>query len=218
MPLGDLSPLPSATLTPLLRERLLLKSSCPPPYQECSQVRELSICLFKDIIQMADWKDQRQMLKKVRRSLVPLMLHTLGDETENVAKASYETLCVAAKLLKWKRLSHRVQPLERWRPGECLLEHDGSRAEEYVYQSLPYLQHAQVAVRMAAVRFIGLAAPHLKGSSVKVLQEIYDALYYASKDDETQVSSLAAQTMTILTSAWVPPRRGWILRALCCSL
>lgn len=42
------------------------------------------------------------------------------------------------------------------------LEHDRSRAEEYVFQILPYLQHAQVTVRTAALRFIG--EPHSLGS------------------------------------------------------
>ncbi|XP_061326231.1 maestro heat-like repeat-containing protein family member 7 isoform X3 [Pezoporus flaviventris] len=137
-----------------------------------SQVRELSICLFKEVIQMADWKHQRQMRKKVRQSLVPLVLH-MSDETESVAKASHEAFCVAAKVLKWKWLSHHVQALERWRTVERLLEHDRSRAEEYVRQSMPYLQHAQVTVRMAAVRFIGLAARYLNDSSKDTLQEIF---------------------------------------------
>lgn len=85
MALGDLSPLPSATLRPLLKELLVLKSSCPPPYQVSSQVRELSICLFEEVIQMADWKHKRQMQKVVRKSLLPLILH-MSDETESVAK------------------------------------------------------------------------------------------------------------------------------------
>ncbi|XP_061210187.1 uncharacterized protein LOC133212585 [Neopsephotus bourkii] len=125
---------------------------------ERSQIRELSICLFKDIIQMADWKDKRQMQKKVRRSLVPLVLH-MSDEMESVAKASQEALWAAAKVLKCKGLSPHVETLERWRTVELLLEQEQSRAEEYVCQSLLYLQHAQVSVRLAAVRFIGKPQP-----------------------------------------------------------
>ncbi|XP_061319983.1 uncharacterized protein LOC133274583 [Pezoporus flaviventris] len=87
---------------------------------ECSQVQELSICLFKDIIQMADWKDKRQMQKKVRRSLVPLVLH-MSDEIESVAKASQEAFCAAVKVLKWKWLSHHTQTLERWKTVERLV-------------------------------------------------------------------------------------------------
>ncbi|XP_061219241.1 uncharacterized protein LOC133217636 [Neopsephotus bourkii] len=119
-----------------------------------SQVQELSICLFKEILQMADRKHQRQMQKIARESLVPLMLH-MSDETESVAKASHEAFCVAAKVLKLKRLSHNVQAHEIWRTAECLLEQDRSRAEEYVRHSMPYLQHTQVTMRSAAVRFIG---------------------------------------------------------------
>ncbi|KAM9580918.1 uncharacterized protein ACIB01_015097 isoform 2-T4 [Guaruba guarouba] len=140
---------------------------------DCSQVRELSICLFKDIIQMADRKDKRQMHMKARSSLVPLVLH-MSDEIKSVAEASHEALCAAAKVLKWKRLSHHLQTLERWRTVECLLEQERSRAEEYMRQSLVYLQHPQVTVRMAAVRFIGLAARFLKDSNVDTLQVACD--------------------------------------------
>ncbi|XP_061325831.1 maestro heat-like repeat family member 5 [Pezoporus flaviventris] len=152
---------------------LQLAENLPQLFDDVSsQVRELSICLFKEVIQMADWKHQRQMRKNVQGSLVPLVLH-MSDETESVAKASHEAFCVAAKVLKWKWLSHHVQALERWRTVERLLEHKRSRAEEYVRQSMPYLQHAQVTVRMAAVRFIGLAARYLNDSSKDTLQEIF---------------------------------------------
>ncbi|XP_061326313.1 uncharacterized protein LOC133277971 isoform X2 [Pezoporus flaviventris] len=152
---------------------LQLAENLPQLFDDVSsQVRELSICLFKEVIQMADWKHQRQMRKNVQGSLVPLVLH-MSDETESVAKASHKDLCVAAKVLRRTWLSHHVQALERWRTVECLLEHKRSRAEEYVRQSMPYLQHAQVTVRMAAVRFIGLAARYLNDSSKDTLQEIF---------------------------------------------
>ncbi|KAM4647990.1 uncharacterized protein AAGF69_012223 isoform 2-T2 [Amazona ochrocephala] len=109
---------------------------------ESSEVRELSICLFKEIIQMANCMHKRQMQKNVQESLVPLVLH-MSDETESVAKASQEALYVAAKVLKWKWLSHHPQAHEIWRTAECLLEHDRSRAEKYARQSMAYLQHAQ---------------------------------------------------------------------------
>ena len=82
------SPLPSATLTPLLtvgREQLLLKSLCPPPYQESSQLRELSICLFKDMMQMVVGNDKQQMKKNMWRSLLPLFFH-MSDQNDSVAK------------------------------------------------------------------------------------------------------------------------------------
>ena len=85
------SPLTSATLTPWLRERLLLKSSCPPPYQQSSQLRELSICLFKDAMQTVVGNDKQQMRKNVRRSLLPLFFH-MSDQTESVAKVQVSNL------------------------------------------------------------------------------------------------------------------------------
>ncbi|XP_061225252.1 maestro heat-like repeat family member 5 [Neopsephotus bourkii] len=157
---------------------------------ECSQIRELSICLFKDIIQMADWKDKRQMQRQVRRSLVPLVLH-MSDEMESVAKAPQEALWAAAKVLKCKGLSPHVETLERWRTVELLLEQEQSRAEEYVGQSLLYLQHAQVSVRLAAVRFIGLAARCLKDNSRDMLLKVWEVL-------------------TTIPRPWCPSHAAWI--------
>ncbi|KAF1658882.1 hypothetical protein FQA23_0007297, partial [Aptenodytes patagonicus] len=52
---------------------------------ESSQLRELSICLFKDVMQMVVGNDKRQMKKNVRRSLLPLFFH-MSDQSESVAK------------------------------------------------------------------------------------------------------------------------------------
>ena len=82
------SPLPSATLMPLLtvgREQLLLKSLCPAPYQESSQVRELSISLFKDVMKSVVGRDKKNMKNKVQRVLLPLLLR-MSDQMESVAK------------------------------------------------------------------------------------------------------------------------------------
>ncbi|XP_061321657.1 uncharacterized protein LOC133275644 [Pezoporus flaviventris] len=110
---------------------------------ECSQTQELSICLFKDAIQMADWKDKRQMQKKVRRSLVPLMLH-MSDEIESVAKASQEAICAAAKVLKWEWLSHHVQTLERWQTVQRLVR-TSPRLDTGCSSHLPTLRMLQEA-------------------------------------------------------------------------
>lgn len=75
----------------MLRERLLLKSSCPPPYQESSQLQELSICLFKGMMQMVVGNDKQQMKKIVRRSLLPLFFR-MSDQTESVAKVQTSDL------------------------------------------------------------------------------------------------------------------------------
>ena len=90
-PDSQASPLTSATLTPLLGERLLLKSPCPPPYQDSSQLRELSICLFKDLVQMVVGNDKRQMKKNARRSLLPLFFH-MSDQSESVVKVQFSNL------------------------------------------------------------------------------------------------------------------------------
>ncbi|XP_061326709.1 uncharacterized protein LOC133278196 [Pezoporus flaviventris] len=71
---------------------LQLAENLPQLFDDVSsQVRELSICLFKEVIQMADWKHQRQMRKNVQGSLVPLVLH-MSDETESVAKVQIANL------------------------------------------------------------------------------------------------------------------------------
>ena len=67
------------------REQLLLKSLCPPPYQESSQVRELSISLFKDVMKSVVGRDKKKMKNKVQRVLLPLLLR-MSDQMENVAK------------------------------------------------------------------------------------------------------------------------------------
>ena len=84
------SPFTSATLTPLLREQLLLKSSCPPPQQESSQLREFSIRLFREVMQKVAWRHKRQMRKNVRQGLLPLFFH-MSDQSQSVAKVQIPT-------------------------------------------------------------------------------------------------------------------------------
>lgn len=73
------------------RERLLLKSPCLPSYQESSQLRELSICLFRDMMETVVRRDKRRMKKKIQRVLVPLFFH-MNDQTESVAKVQISKL------------------------------------------------------------------------------------------------------------------------------
>ena len=92
-PASGASPLTSGTLTPLLtmgRERLLLKSSCPPPQQESSQLREFSIRLFREVMQKVAWRHKRQMRKNVRQGLLPLFFH-MSDQSQSVAKVQIPT-------------------------------------------------------------------------------------------------------------------------------
>lgn len=63
----------------------MLKSLCPPPYQESSQVRELSISLFKDVMKAVAARNKKKMQKQVQRALLPLFLH-MNDQMERVAK------------------------------------------------------------------------------------------------------------------------------------
>ncbi|KAK4806336.1 hypothetical protein QYF61_017205 [Mycteria americana] len=130
---------------------------------ESSQLRELSISLFRDLVESVVGSNKKRMKNDMWRVLVPLFLR-MSDQTDSVAKASGEALLAAAELLKWKELRHLVQTQQTWRIGECLLERDRSRAEEYLNRSLPYLKDAQATLREAAVRFIGGPAGRLAQS------------------------------------------------------
>lgn len=67
------------------RERLLLKSSCPPPCQESSQVQELSISLFKELMKTVVGRNKRKMKKQVQAVLLPLFFR-MNDQVDSVAK------------------------------------------------------------------------------------------------------------------------------------
>ncbi|XP_029862371.1 maestro heat-like repeat-containing protein family member 7 [Aquila chrysaetos chrysaetos] len=162
---------------------------------ESSQLRELSICLFRDMMETVVGRDKRRMKKKIRRVLVPLFFH-MSDQTESVAKASGEALLTCADLLKRKKLKQLAQTKQTWRIGETLLVQDRRRMEEYLHHSLPYLKDAQATLRVEAIRFI--------------------ALQPLVNDAEPSVRSLATQTLLIL--APLQPTSGWSLRRLCCGL
>ncbi|KAF1604538.1 hypothetical protein FQV09_0012614, partial [Eudyptes chrysolophus] len=63
----------------------LVEKLLPLFIDDSSQLRELSICLFKDVMQMVVGNDKQQMKKNVRRSLLPLFFH-MSDQSESVAK------------------------------------------------------------------------------------------------------------------------------------
>lgn len=73
------------------REWHFLKSPSPSPCQESSRLRELSISLFRDLVETVVEKDKRMMKKKVQRGLIPLFFHT-HDGTESVAKVQISKL------------------------------------------------------------------------------------------------------------------------------
>ncbi|KAK2513002.1 hypothetical protein Q9233_015846 [Columba guinea] len=183
---------------------------------ESSQLRELSICLFRERVQSVMVHDKKRIKSYVHRALLPLFFR-LSDQSNNVAKAAREALLGAAELLKWKQLRHLVRTQQTWRIGESLLEQNKSRAQELLSQSLPYLRDAQASLREAAVRFIGLAARPLRDRrEEEKLAEICSALQPLETDSKSFVRSLAAQTIVILSSPREQPRSRWALQALCC--
>ncbi|XP_071588643.1 maestro heat-like repeat-containing protein family member 7 [Heliangelus exortis] len=123
-----------------------------------SELREISISLFTELLKKVAGKCKRQMRNQVRRGLLPLWFH-MSDDTQSVAEASSQALLDAAEFLKWQQLQHVVRTEQMWRIGECLLLQDRTRAEDYLDQSLGYLHNAQASVRMEAIRFIGEPQP-----------------------------------------------------------
>ncbi|XP_066840782.1 maestro heat-like repeat-containing protein family member 7 isoform X2 [Anser cygnoides] len=166
---------------------------------ESSQVREHSICLFQAVTEAVLRQRKRALKRTVHSSLLPLYFR-MRDQSESVAKASGEALVVAAEFLRRKELKHLAQTEQTCRIGECLLQQDGGRVEEYLQQSQPYLQDSQTVLRLEAVRFIGLAARYSGDQSEEKQNEIISVLRSSGKDVEPMVRCLAAQTIMILAS------------------
>ncbi|XP_042653750.1 maestro heat-like repeat-containing protein family member 7 isoform X1 [Tyto alba] len=186
---------------------------------ECSQLRELSISLFREVVKAVakQGRNKKKMALQVRRVLLPLLLH-VADRSESVAQASRDTLASCAEFLGWTRLSSLAETCETRLIGECLLAPDRSRAEEYLRQSLPYLKDSQASLREAAASFLGLAAQRLRNLSQEKRWEICNALLPLAKDPELSVRSVAAHTVSVLTlTEWSPTWR-WRLRSLGCWL
>ncbi|XP_031411333.1 maestro heat-like repeat-containing protein family member 6 [Meleagris gallopavo] len=135
---------------------LELAGSLPALFEdESGTVRQLSIHLFLDTLSFVEGREKRKMRKEVYRSLVPLYLH-LHDEEESVAKASQKAFLGATRFLRWRRLEHLAEVAQFWQIGECLLvERRKSAAQDYLGQSLLYLQSPQEPLRREAGRFIG---------------------------------------------------------------
>ncbi|XP_069736001.1 maestro heat-like repeat family member 5 [Phaenicophaeus curvirostris] len=182
-------------------------------YWELSKVREQAIVCFREQLKSVVLKDKSLKKSKVRMALVPLLLH-LSDETPSVAKASEEALLAAAKFLGWREVQECIRAQQMWRIPECLLAQDQKRAEEYLNESLRYLNDPQDAVQEAAVRFIGHAAQPLKHRKPEKVSEICRALQALTEDSEEAVVSLALQTILILRPSSTPPRRFSALRWL----
>ncbi|XP_027487232.1 uncharacterized protein LOC113940306 isoform X1 [Corapipo altera] len=182
---------------------------------ECSELRELSICMLTELLQFVVGRDEKRMRKELWWALVPLLFR-MSDQVPSVAKASREALLAAAELLKWRTLKHLLQRERLWELGACLLQKSGSRAEAFIHQSLPYLQDPQANVRLAAVRFIGLITRRLREQTTDSQADILSALQPLEKDWDISVSSLAVQTTSILRSPCVQQRPRGLLGALRC--
>ncbi|XP_074665951.1 uncharacterized protein LOC141916925 isoform X2 [Strix aluco] len=134
-------------------------------------------------------------------------------------QASWDTLRACAEFLGWRRLSFLAETGQTPLIGEYLITHKRNSADEYLLQSLPYMENPQASVREAAVRFIGLAARRRRILRLEKLWEIcQSALQSLENDAEHSIRCLAAQTVLILTAVKQKPRSGWSLRSLwCCA-
>ncbi|XP_074666031.1 maestro heat-like repeat-containing protein family member 7 [Strix aluco] len=196
-----------------LAEKLLLLFD-----DESSRVRELSIRLFEDVMKTAVGRNTKKMVKKVQGALLPLFFHT-NEKIESVAKPSWDTLRACAEFLGWRRLSFLAETGQTPLIGEYLITHKRNSADEYLLQSLLYVENPQASVREAAVRFMGLAARRRRILRLEKLWEIcQSALQSLENDAEHSIRCLAAQTVLILTAVKQKPRSGWSLRSLwCCA-
>ncbi|CAM9150322.1 unnamed protein product [Bubo scandiacus] len=183
---------------------------------ESSQLRELSIRLFKDVIKTAVGRNKKTMVKTVQSGLLPLFFH-MSDQIESVAKASRDTLSACGDFLRCTRLSFLAEIWQTHLIGQCLITHKRNSVDEYLRQSLPYVENPQATVREAAVRFIGLAVRRRRILSQERLWQIHDVLLPLGKDSELSIRSLAAETVCILTTEQRAISR-WSLRSLCCWL
>ncbi|KAK2532036.1 hypothetical protein Q9966_008309 [Columba livia] len=154
--------------------RQLVLSSCPlPVHQESWYVRQLSVSIFKKVIERVA-NDGKKLLKTlVHQSLLPLIFHVF-DENKAVAATCRDTLLQATAFLKKEKLRQVVLRDQQTEAiGECLLVECRSRAAEYLRQSLTYVQSPQDSIREAAVAFLGVLGQHMRAQPEK-FQLVYD--------------------------------------------
>uniref|UniRef100_K7G644 Uncharacterized protein n=1 Tax=Pelodiscus sinensis TaxID=13735 RepID=K7G644_PELSI len=126
----------------------------PELVQESSKLRMLSIALFKALLGIVTEPYRWWMKEHVLRSLVPLLL-LLHDENLSMSQVSWDTLARATLFLRWRRLRVLVQRKDVWPSCDCLLTRYKRRADSFLCQTLPFLEHPQALVREAAIRFLG---------------------------------------------------------------
>ncbi|XP_042679734.1 maestro heat-like repeat-containing protein family member 7 [Centrocercus urophasianus] len=176
---------------------------------ESGTVRQLSMHLFLDTLSFVEGREKRKMRKEVYRSLVPLYLH-LHDEEESVAKASQKAFLGATRFLRWRRLQRLAEVAQFWQIGECLLvERRKSAAQDYLGQSLLYLQSPQEPLRREAVRFIGLLGQHKRDQQQAERENIYQGLHNVLRDPSGSISLQSLQTAWILRETGPPPPSGF---------
>ncbi|KAK2514189.1 hypothetical protein Q9966_015872 [Columba livia] len=164
---------------------------------ESSLVRELSISLFRDVLETVVGRNKKMMRRTVKLVLLPLFLR-MQDQSKSVAKASRDTLLACAEFLGWRKLSTLVQTHQTHRIGECLLQQDRDGPELQLCQSLLYVKDAQATVRLEAVRFIDLQP--------------------LTEDPDPCVKCLATQTLyNLLTEFRRPERSRWWLGCWICG-
>ncbi|NWH19897.1 MROH1 protein, partial [Grus americana] len=84
---------------------------------ELDTIREFSIRLFQNTMELVVGAEKKMMNKEVWDSLLPLLLH-LHDQNKSVAKASQEALRSAGRFLKWEQLAQLDGIEQGWRISE----------------------------------------------------------------------------------------------------
>ncbi|XP_033927996.1 maestro heat-like repeat-containing protein family member 7 [Melopsittacus undulatus] len=181
----------------------------------CERLRALSIRLVCFLLEMMLGCDWRRIRSKTWDLLLPVFFH-LNDKSHSVVKASRKALLAVATLLGWEDLQHLLETKQMWRVMECLVKRSRKRMQACLHHSLQYLRDAQVPLREAAVRFIGLAARPLRGESSGTLEEICRALEMLMEEADPELRSLTAQTLLILRSTPEQQNLGCSLWALWC--
>ncbi|XP_074738189.1 uncharacterized protein LOC141948977 [Strix uralensis] len=86
---------------------------------ESSQLREISIRLFKDVVKTVVGRQKKKMAKKVQSVLLPLFLHR-NDQIKSVAKASRDTFVACTEFLGWRMPNYMPEPYHTRLVGEFL--------------------------------------------------------------------------------------------------
>ncbi|XP_030133788.3 maestro heat-like repeat-containing protein family member 6 isoform X2 [Taeniopygia guttata] len=187
----------------LLNKDILTSSSTAPKLAEVlrplfdhdnSHVQQLSIRLYRDVMETVVEQGKKPLKMLVSQSLLPLFFHC-HDENQRVAQASRETLlCAVTFLKKRKDLQRLLKTDDLWSFAERLLAEDRSRAAEHLRRALPYLQSPQEPLREAAVRTAGIAGLLMRGQPEE-LQLICEALQALRTDDSPSKTNLRVQVM-----------------------